>query len=186
MNRAAASLLAVSLAIFAGWQGLAPLTAQTASTAPDLESARQALDIARQQQRNARLRAENLEQETARAEEAEAKALSEAAALAARVQQAEAGVAAAQAELALVSRESAAPSTSKLVTVRCPISDVSQSAKAAAPSWLGVFICIRHFAPGPSKTRGPSASGASRISAAAPDSTSSIRTPVFSENRGSA
>ena len=105
MNRAAAYLLAVSLAIFAGWQGLAPLTAQTTSTVPDLESARQALDIARQQQRNARRRAENLEQETARAEEAEAKALSEAAALAARVQQAEAGVAAAQAELALVSRE---------------------------------------------------------------------------------
>lgn len=105
MNRAAALLLAATLGIILLVQGFAPLTAQGSRSAQAVGDAREALEIARVQQRNARLRAERLEEETARAEVAEAKARSEAAALAARVQQAEAGVAAAEAELALVERE---------------------------------------------------------------------------------
>ena len=105
MNRAAASLVAVILAIIVGTQGLGPLTAQASLTSVDATEARNALAIARQQQRNARLRAEQLEQQGAQADEASDKALAEAAALAARVQQAEANVAAALAELALVERE---------------------------------------------------------------------------------
>ena len=105
MNRAAASLVAVILAIIVGMQGLGPLTAQPASTSESAAEAREALAIAREQQRNARRRAEQLEAQGAAAEEASAKAIADAAALAARVQQAEANVSAAEAELALVERE---------------------------------------------------------------------------------
>ena len=105
MNRAAASLVAVILAIIVGMQGLGPLTAQPASTSESAAEAREALGIAREQQRNARRRAEQLEAQGAAAEEASAKAIADAAALAARVQQAEASVSAAEAELFLVERE---------------------------------------------------------------------------------
>ncbi|MBX7541481.1 murein hydrolase activator EnvC family protein [Qipengyuania sphaerica] len=105
MNRAAAILLAVTLAIILGLQGFAPLTAQSGSSAQSPAEAREALSIARAQQRSARQRAERLEQEAERAEEAAGKAQVEAAALAARVQQAEASVAAAEAELSLIERE---------------------------------------------------------------------------------
>ncbi len=105
MNRIAALLLATVLTIIVGLQGFGPLTAQGASSTSNADEAREALAIARQQQRNARLRAERLEDRSARAEESSAKAQAAAAALAARVQQAEADVAAAEAELALVERE---------------------------------------------------------------------------------
>ena len=105
MNRAAALLLALTIAIFATAEGFTPLTAQGGSSTQAQGAAREALDIARAQQRNARLRAERLEAETERAEEASAKAQGQAAALAARVQQAEASVAAAEAELAIVERD---------------------------------------------------------------------------------
>ncbi len=105
MNRAAASLVAVILAIIVGTQGFGPLTAQIASTTESAAEAREALAIARQQQRNARRRAEQLEAQVEAAEEASAKAIADAAALAARVQQAEANVSAAEAALALVERE---------------------------------------------------------------------------------
>lgn len=105
MNRAAASLVAVILTIIVGTQGLGPLTAQTASTSDNAAEAREALTVAREQQRNARRRAEQLEAQRESADEASAKAIAGAAALAARVQQAEANVSAAEAELALVERE---------------------------------------------------------------------------------
>ena len=108
MNRLAALLLAVVLLVIAGTQGLTPLTAQASSNAANAGQAREALEIARQQQRNARRRAEQLEAETERAQLASRKAQVEAAALAARVQQAEAGVAAAQAELAMVEQQRSA------------------------------------------------------------------------------
>ena len=102
MNRAAALLLAVTLGIFFGIQSLAPLTAQGSEPRVAPREAREALEIARTQQRNARTRAERLEAEADRAQEAEAGARTQAAALAARVQQAESRVAAAEAELVLV------------------------------------------------------------------------------------
>ena len=104
MNRAAILFLAAVLAIVLHLQGFGPLTAQTTS-ASQASEARNALAIARAQQRNARLRAESLEQEARRASAASAKARIEAAALAARVQQAEASVATAEAELAIVERQ---------------------------------------------------------------------------------
>ena len=105
MNRAAASLVAVILVIIMGTQGLGPLTAQTIANSESATEAREALSIARQQQRSARRRAEQLEAQGEAAEEASAKALADAAALAARVQLAEANVSGAEAELALVERE---------------------------------------------------------------------------------
>lgn len=105
MNRAAIFLLAVTLAIIVGMQDLAPLTAQQSSISMRASDAREALEIARIQQRNARLRAERLEGEAERAGAGSRNALSAAAALAARVQQGEARVAAAEAELAIVEQE---------------------------------------------------------------------------------
>ena len=105
MNRSIATLFAAVVAIIVGAQGFGALTAQTASTPRSTTEAREALAIARQQQRNAVKRAEQLERQGERAEEASAKAIAQAAALAARVQQAEANVAAAEAELAFIERE---------------------------------------------------------------------------------
>lgn len=105
MNRAAILFAACALAIIIAVQGLAPLTAQQPSTSMRAADAREALQIARTQQRSAKLRAERLESEAERAGTGSRNALSAAAALAARVQQAEARVATAEAELALVERE---------------------------------------------------------------------------------
>lgn len=105
MNRAATSLVAVILAIIAGTQWFGPVTAQNASSSDSATEARQALTVAREQQRSARRRAEQFEVQSEQAGEASAKAIANAAALAARVQQAEANVSAAEAELALVERE---------------------------------------------------------------------------------
>lgn len=65
------------------------------------EDAREALDIARRQQRNARARGELLEKRAAQSREAADKATQQAAALAARVQQAEAAIGAAEARFAI-------------------------------------------------------------------------------------
>ena len=105
MNRTAALIVAASLAIIVGLQGLAPLTAQQSSASIHSSAAREALEIARVQQRSARQRAERLEAEARRSSEASRKARAAAAALAARVQQAEARIVAAEAELAIVERE---------------------------------------------------------------------------------
>lgn len=105
MSRSAAMLLAVTLAIIAVSQEVAPITAQNISPIEKAQDAREQLIIARTQQRNARLRAERLESESARAQQAAAKARGETAALAARVQQTEAEVAVAEAELAMVERQ---------------------------------------------------------------------------------
>ncbi|WP_247711321.1 murein hydrolase activator EnvC family protein [Qipengyuania gelatinilytica] len=102
MNRAAIACLAVSGALALAFQGL---EAQSSTNLPDMgdaASAREALAIARQQQRNARLRAEQLEERSKQSNLAAQQALQQAAALAARVQQAEAGIAAAEAELLIV------------------------------------------------------------------------------------
>lgn len=131
MNRAAPLLLAAIIAIFAYSQGVAPLTAQGASSAQASNEARAALEVARDQQRNARLRAEQLEAETERAEEASAKAQGQAAALAARVQQAEASVAAAEAELAIVERDRRALSRS-LARRREPLAQLTAALQTMA------------------------------------------------------
>lgn len=102
MSRAAITCLAVAGALALVFQGLVAQPSTELAGPADADSAREALEIALQQQRNARLRAEQLEERSQQSRLAAQKALQQSAALAARVQQAEAGVAAAEAELALV------------------------------------------------------------------------------------
>ena len=80
MNRAAILFAACALAIIIAVQGRAPLTAQQPSTSMRAADAREALQIARTQQRSAKLRAERLESEAERAGTGSRNALSAAAA----------------------------------------------------------------------------------------------------------
>ncbi|UOR16202.1 murein hydrolase activator EnvC family protein [Qipengyuania aquimaris] len=105
MTRAALACLAASGALAFGFHALVAQPSTTPLTSEEAVDAREALEIARQQQRNARSRAERLEGQAAQSREAAQQALQEAAALAARVQQAEAAIAAAEAELSLVEQQ---------------------------------------------------------------------------------
>ncbi|MBX7501206.1 peptidoglycan DD-metalloendopeptidase family protein [Qipengyuania sp. YG27] len=116
MNRSRAAIAGLVAAALLGL----PALAQVPAGFDTPEDARDALAVARQQQRNARARGERLEQEAARSRETATKAKAAAAALAARVQQAEAGIAAAEAQLALTNRERRALA-SKLAERRKPL-----------------------------------------------------------------
>ncbi|WP_369026500.1 murein hydrolase activator EnvC [Qipengyuania sp. RANM35] len=99
--------LPVSIAIVVGVLTFvrAPAEAQDGTSFANAGEARQALDVARQQQRNARARSEMLEKKAAQSLEAADKARQEIAALAARVQQAEAAIASAEARLAIANTQ---------------------------------------------------------------------------------
>lgn len=105
MNRIAALIATAGLAFVMGFPSLAPLTEEAIAAPSTASEAREALAVARAQQRNARQRAERLARQETTAREASSSAITDAAMLAARVQQAEAGLAAAQARLALVERQ---------------------------------------------------------------------------------
>lgn len=83
---------------------MAPLIAQNEVGFDSPKDARQALDVARQQQRNARDRGVALEKRAAQSRQVADKATQQAAALAARVQQAEAAISAAEARYALATQ----------------------------------------------------------------------------------
>ncbi|WP_246449772.1 murein hydrolase activator EnvC family protein [Qipengyuania soli] len=99
--------LPVSIAIVVGALTFVrtPAEAQDGNSFANAGEARQALDVARQQQRNARARSEMLEKKAAQSREAADKARQEIAALAARVQQAEAAIASAEARLAIANTQ---------------------------------------------------------------------------------
>ena len=107
MQRRMIALIAASVGAVLIWQGAGRADAQATAFA-NAGEAREALNLARSQQRAARGRGERLEQQAAQSGEAAEKSLQQAAALAARIQQAEAGVAAAEASLAIVDTQSAA------------------------------------------------------------------------------
>ena len=106
MQRRMIALIAASVGAVLIWQGAGRADAQAPAFA-NAGEAREALNLARSQQRAARGRGERLEQQAAQSGEAAEKSLQQAAALAARIQQAEAGVAAAEASLEIVDTQSA-------------------------------------------------------------------------------